>query len=148
MKDIIKFVKNKKLMLMFATIGIILLVLWILFLIFYISHLNTNPPNQPQEQADATDQGRSDRYFSESERKFFEEHPWYDKLPRSTDNYFLFFNPQANRFVADIYRSPSASSDEINGVKKEVFDYLSSIGVSVSGARFSWSFISKPTPEP
>lgn len=144
-----KELKKRKILLIAAVMGVLLFLGWLIFLIWFLPGVEKElSPSKKDQKAEAIEQGKSDQYFADLEKKFAFEHPWYDKLPLSTDKYFLFYNPTNDTFGIDLYLDPKSSASEINGVKKEVLDYLSLIGVRVSGAKFSWGFIKNPNPEP
>ncbi|EKD86302.1 MAG: hypothetical protein ACD_37C00366G0006 [uncultured bacterium] len=139
--------KKRKYILIAISIGTVALILWVAFLIWYLTGITNKPTVSQQREIDAVEQGKSDRYFAELEKQFIIDHPWSDKLPLSTDKYFLFYNPINDTFGADLYLDPNSPAEEINSVKQEVLGYLSAIGVNVSGAKFSWSFIKSPNLE-
>lgn len=140
--------RKRKIILIAAALGAVLLLGWLLFLIWFLSGVEKRlTPSERSQTADVIEQGKSDQYFAEKEKVFFSTHPWYNELPLSTDKYFLFYNPTNDTFGADLYLPPSSSSDEINKLKNEIYDYLTSVGVNTKTSRFSWSFINSPIPE-
>lgn len=146
MKD---FKKKRKIILISGVIGTLLLLGWLVFLIWFLSGIEKGlTPAEKNLRDEAIKQGESDKAYAETEKKLIQDHPWFNYLPLSTDKYFLFYNPTNDTFGADLYLNPNSPAGEINSVKQGALDYLSAIGVNVSGAKFSWSFIKSPNPEP
>ncbi len=144
MKD---FKRKRKILLISAVIGTLLLLGWLLFLIWFLNGVEGRlTPSEKNLRNEAIKQGESDRAYAEEEKKLIQDHPWFNYLPLSTDKYFLFYDPTRDTFGVDLYLSPSSSPEEINKLKSEVYDYLTSIGVSSKTSKFSWSFINSPNP--
>lgn len=157
--------KNKKIM-MFLLAGLILLVMWLLLVLFVVSNFtavqegeeredNEESPTQLeidndrayQEELEYVDteediqiQAEGDAYFAEQERSFYEQYPWYNSAPLSTGLFFLFFDPQREFFVVDVYLDPQKHPDEIEGVRDSINEHLVSIGVNPSEFKIEYNF--------
>lgn len=141
--------KKRKYIIASAIIGTILLIGWVIFLIWYLGSIPERLTTAEREQQiDATEQGKSDQYFSEIEKRFTDSHPWYEELPKSTEKYFLFYHPIDDVFIADIYLPADSPASEVDQIKSEVNDYLTSIGVNTKTSKLLWSFIKSPNLEP
>lgn len=139
--------KKRKYILIAILVGLIAIIAWVLFLIWYLSGFTNRLTEEQKQHLEASEQGKSDGYFSQAEQKFFISHPWYDKLPYSTDKYFLFYHPIEDFFIVDFYLPQN--SPESEPLKEEVRKYLTSVGVDVSRAKFLWNYITSPiTPGP
>jgi hypothetical protein len=89
-------------------------------------------PKSLKEQAQ--EQGKSDTYFSNKEDEFLKEHPWYNSLPKRTNNYLVIYDSTNNKFLVDVYLS---GRDE-DQIKKQVQSYLKSIGVDINKYSVDW----------
>ena len=131
--------------LVLGLLGILLLAFILLVLVFLrtgsknsqSSSIPSEPSSIPAEATEQQmiEQGRSDAYFSNQEKQFSTTHPWYDSLPKRTGTYFVSFNPNNGRFVADVY----TNSESEDVVKTEVLAYLKSIGVDTNKYVVNWT---------
>lgn len=77
----------------------------------------------------AANQGQTDKNFSNQINRVYTSFPWYEKLPITTDNYFLYFDPDSKRFVAKIYdASNQLGSNELAGIENKIRQTVSGFG--------------------
>lgn len=66
-------------------------------------------------------------------QELYDSYPWYDKLPFGTNNYFIYFDIYAKKFIVALY-----SHDEPDLIKQEIFANLNNIGVDYTQYEFEW----------
>lgn len=87
-------------------------------------------PTLTQEE---TVQLESDKEFGVWTQDLYDSYPWYDKLPFITNNYFIYFDIYAKKFIVALY-----SHDEPDLIKQEIFANLNNIGVDYTQYEFEW----------
>jgi hypothetical protein len=132
--------KYKLLVLSLAVIFLVLIVLVFLNISknTRAKNLNTNPSKPSlispslSPSPRVLNQGQADKNYSNSINQIYSNYPWYEKLPITTDSYFVYFDPDSKHFVAKIYNaSNQINSTELNGIENKIRQTLSGMGANL-----------------
>lgn len=86
-------------------------------------------------------QSEADRHYGSWMKNIQDKLPWYDELPLTTSDYYVYFNVDKNVFIAKIYIKQSSSiSEEVqfqNG-QDEVIRALSELSIPINEYEIEW----------
>lgn len=77
---------------------------------------------------DVQEQSVSDYQFNQALKKFYDQYPWYRKLPIETSDYRIVYDFQKNQFRIRILKPNANSSDQTN-IVNDALSALKKIGV-------------------
>lgn len=105
----------------------------------------TKTQNQETQQDIIKIQGLGDQNFNNAYQQIYKDYPWYDKLPITTNQYFIYFDPNSKKFVAKIYidsKSNISQDDQLSTAKQNIQDSLKKIaGSDVDKYGIEWMTI-------
>lgn len=88
--------------------------------------------------------GTTDYLSGQAAAQFYKEHPWYDKTPLITPDYFVGFDSQNNVFFAYLYPNKTSSLDaQVANLKNSVSSALNAIGVNIAPDKIQWTISPK-----
>lgn len=93
-------------------------------------------------------QQKLDHEFSTRQQEIRLKYPWYDNLPLSTDNYYIYFNTVNETFIADAYPKTYVSvpiDAQVSSIETQARGALVSLGIDLSKYKIQWSIL--PTSE-
>lgn len=94
---------------------------------------NSRPSPLASPSPTTTTQGQADINFSKQINNVYTKYPWYEKLPITTENYFLYFDPDTKRFVAKVYDSSNQlDSSQLAEVESAIKNTISGFGNNAS----------------
>jgi hypothetical protein len=108
------------------------------------NNLTSSPPSLPAETAEEklVLQTKADVDFAQWQEKTYQDYPWYNKLPLKEADFYVYFDLNKKRFVADLYpRTNSSSSiDQQNeSMKSQILNKLQEYSINTSQFDFEWN---------
>lgn len=107
-----------------------------------------SPPAIPYEQLTQQQkeqyQSQADAYYQKTQDTILKNYPWYLKLPIEGTNYFVYFDPASETFIAKLYpqKSSTVSLDEqTNSLKKVVVAKINEFGTDAGSYKVEWKVI-------
>lgn len=91
------------------------------------------PTLYPVEQA-MEFQAQADKNFADDVARRQQTYPWLDKLPIQSDDYFVYFDVEQQKFVGKIY----AGGGENTVIKKQITLELNDLGINAEQYGFIW----------
>lgn len=102
-------------------------------------------PNNISKEDMAKEQSQSDKNFGNWQQNIITNYPWYNKLPISTNSYFVYFDLNKKQIVARIYLDPNSSlsaDDQIKQYQPTIESELQNIGVDLNKFPVQWTSVS------
>ncbi|GEM_PF-3082201 len=86
----------------------------------------------PEEIAEGNRQQAEDDFlFAQEEKKFYETHPWYSKLPIETADYVIVYNFEKNAFRIRLTLGDGVLGAELKAAENRALQDLENIGVDL-----------------
>lgn len=94
-------------------------------------------------------QQESDKAFTQEQQQITIDYPWYSKMPISTTDYFIAFDPTKKTFFVNLYPNTSLKtsiSDQETQLKEAVIKVLEGLNVDTKKYTISWKSFPKQLP--
>lgn len=106
------------------------------------------PTPAPEIQQGRDQQAMLDDQWSKIQQNIYANYPWYDSLPISSPDYFVSFDIAQNAILATLFPKDPTDPLQIEAIKKEVIDALTSIKVDPSRVKIIYQINGIATPTP
>lgn len=86
----------------------------------------------------------ADKKIAGEREALLQKYPWFLTLPWQETNYFVYFNPPSETFIAKLYpqkTSPISLDEQTNNLKAIVIEKINQLGTDAGSYKVEWKVI-------